>query len=134
MISTGKMYDFSIRTMEESAEFNSKQIARTEVLKDTLIQDGTTPMSILRVKNSHVNDMIMVYFPKQKVLWQADLLLREDKSGNLTATSRLVEELHRTISSHAIQKQDLNMIIGVHGKPATFDDMLELLQKRKGKA
>ncbi|HEY5824991.1 MAG TPA: MBL fold metallo-hydrolase [Cyclobacteriaceae bacterium] len=137
MISTKVMYDFSIRTMEESAEFNSKQVeqlAHIEVMKDTLIHDGLTPMRVLRIKNSHVNDMIMVYFPKQKVLWQADFLLREDKPGNLSAGSRLVEELNRTISSQAIQKHDLDIIIGVHGRPATFDDMLELMQKRKGKS
>jgi glyoxylase-like metal-dependent hydrolase (beta-lactamase superfamily II) len=137
VVSTKAMYDFSIRTLEESAEFNSKQagqIAHIDVTKDTLIHDGLTPIRVLRVRNSHVNDMIMVYFPKQKVLWQADLLLREDKAGNLSAGSRLVEELHRTISSQAIQKQDLDIIIGVHGRPASFDDLLDLLQKRKGKA
>ncbi len=77
--------------------------------------------------NPHANEMIVAYLPKEKILFQADLL-------NPAANGTLAIAQDATISfAEKIQQLGLNVekIYGVHGRAATPEELRTSIEKRR---
>jgi glyoxylase-like metal-dependent hydrolase (beta-lactamase superfamily II) len=77
--------------------------------------------------NPHANEMIVAYLPKQKILFQADLL-------NPAANGSIPIAQDVTISfAERLQqlKLDVEKIYGVHGRASTPDELRASIEKRR---
>jgi glyoxylase-like metal-dependent hydrolase (beta-lactamase superfamily II) len=75
----------------------------------------------------HANEMLIAYLPKEKLLFQADLVL-VNQDGTLPAASDSTVHL-----AEKIQQLGLNVekIVGAHGRMVTIAEMRTALEKRK---
>ena len=77
--------------------------------------------------NPHANEILVAYLPKQKILFQADML-------NPAANGSIPIAQDVTISfSENLQKLglDIEKIYGVHGRPATPEELQSSIDKRR---
>ncbi len=77
--------------------------------------------------NPHANEMIVAYLPKEKILFQGDLL-------NPAANGTIAIAQDTTISfAEEIQQLGLNVekIYGVHGRAATPEELRTSIEKRR---
>jgi glyoxylase-like metal-dependent hydrolase (beta-lactamase superfamily II) len=77
--------------------------------------------------NPHANEIIMAYLPKEKVLFQADML-------NPAANGSIPIAQDVTLSfNEKLQQLGLNVekIYGVHGRPATPEELKASIEKRR---
>ena len=77
--------------------------------------------------NPHANEMLVVYLPKEKILFQADML-------NAAANGTIPIAQDPTISfSEKLQQLGLNVekIYAVHGRAATPDELRTSIEKRR---
>jgi glyoxylase-like metal-dependent hydrolase (beta-lactamase superfamily II) len=78
--------------------------------------------------NPHANEMLVVYLPKEKILFQADMV-------NPAANGTIPIAQDPTISfSEKLQQLGLNVekIYGVHGRATTPDELRTSIEKRRG--
>ena len=78
--------------------------------------------------NPHAKEILVAYLPKQKILFQADML-------NPAANGSIPIAQDVTLSfSENLQKLglDVEKIYGVHGRPATPEEMRTAIEKRRG--
>jgi glyoxylase-like metal-dependent hydrolase (beta-lactamase superfamily II) len=75
----------------------------------------------------HADEMLIAYLPKEKLLFEADLVI-VNQDGTLPAASDSTVHL-----AEKIQQLGLNVekIIGAHGRVLTMDEMRASLEKRK---
>ena len=97
---------------------SSKPIIETFVGNKTLQDDRLNVQLIDFGPNSHAQELVVLYFPKEKILYQADLLISNDKGGLVTPLIPINFELYNQIKKHKLK---VNMIYGVHWKPVPFD-------------
>ena len=83
-----------------------------------VFDDGTHRLELYRFKSPHVDEMIVAYLPKEKVLLEADML-DIPEAGNPTPGDDTVDLLSQ------IEKLGLNVetIIPVHGRIGTITDL-----------
>lgn len=77
--------------------------------------------------NPHANEMLVVYLPKEKVLFQADML-------NPAANGSIPIAQDATVSfSEKLQQLGLQVdkIYGVHGRPATPEELRTSIERRR---
>ena len=77
--------------------------------------------------NPHANEMLVVYLPKEKILFQADLL-------NPAANGTIPIAQDATVSfSEKLQQLGLNVekIYGVHGRSATPEELRTSIERRR---
>ena len=77
--------------------------------------------------NPHANEMLMVYLPKEKILFQADML-------NPAANGTIPIAQDPTISfSEKLQQLGLNVekIYAVHGRATTPEELRTSIEKRR---
>jgi glyoxylase-like metal-dependent hydrolase (beta-lactamase superfamily II) len=80
--------------------------------------------------NPHANEMLVVYLPKEKILFQADLL-------NPAANGTIPIAQDATLSfSEKLQQLGLNVekIYGVHGRSATPEELRTSIERRRASA
>ena len=77
--------------------------------------------------NPHANEILVAYLPKQKILFQADLL-------NPAANGTIPIAQDATVSfSEKLQQLglDVEKIYGVHGRPATPQELKTSVERRR---
>jgi glyoxylase-like metal-dependent hydrolase (beta-lactamase superfamily II) len=89
--------------------------------------DGTRVVEIFDVSpNPHVDEMLVAYLPKEKVLFEADLfdieVLGHEGTGGAD-TEFLLKWIEKT-------KLDVQKIVPVHGVAATMDDLRKSVARR----
>jgi len=90
--------------------------------------DGTRTVELYSIgPTSHVNEMVMFYFPNEKILFQGDMFSMTE-SGGVPAGIESNVELARKIEELGL---DVRMLIGVHGRIATMEILREALGKMK---
>jgi glyoxylase-like metal-dependent hydrolase (beta-lactamase superfamily II) len=67
--------------------------------------------------NSHADELLAFYFPDEKILYQADMLISKDKGGLVLPLIPVNVELHKFIKR---EKLPVKTIYGVHWKEVEF--------------
>lgn len=70
--------------------------------------------------NSHADQMLVFYFPEEKILYQADLLISSDEGEIVKPLIPVNRELYDFIIQNHL---DVEKIYGVHMKPILFKDL-----------
>jgi hypothetical protein len=111
-----------------------KLAARTPVIevlenKKRVFQDSNHVVELYDIgPNPHANEMIVAYLPKEKIMFQGDLL-------NPAANGSIPIAQDTTLSfSEKLQQLglDVQKIYGVHGRATTPDELRTSVEKRKG--
>lgn len=96
--------------------------------KKRVFQDDKHVVELYDVgPNPHANEMLVAYFPKEKILFQADLL-------NPAANGTIPVAQDATIAfSERLQQLGLQVekIYGVHGRPATLEELRASVERRR---
>ena len=96
------------------------------------IEDGELQMQIYNTgPNSHAAEMLVVYFPKEKLLYQADLLISSDRGMLIEPLLPVNVELYDFIKK---MRLDAATIIGAHWKeiPFTVLENAVLAERNRG--
>jgi glyoxylase-like metal-dependent hydrolase (beta-lactamase superfamily II) len=103
---------------------------RFELVDESMRTLGSGAMRIdaYRVPNEHAESSLLFHLPAQKVLLQGDLFYVPDR-GPVPPAFAVTADLERIIEFH---KLEANVILAVHGRSTTFDEMRESLAKRSG--
>jgi glyoxylase-like metal-dependent hydrolase (beta-lactamase superfamily II) len=110
---------------------NKKPVVETFVGSKTL-QDDSLQVQLLDFgPNSHAQELVVLYFPKEKILYQADLLISSDKGGLVTPLIPINFELYQQIKKHKLK---VNTIYGVHWKPVQFADFEKAIKAQRAQA
>jgi glyoxylase-like metal-dependent hydrolase (beta-lactamase superfamily II) len=75
---------------------------------------------------SHVDEIVMAYLPKEKLIFQGDLIILPDR-GQPAPANALTVEFAKTIERLGL---DVETIAGVHGRVGTIADLREAVSKR----
>ena len=101
------------------------------VQKKRVFQDDKHVVELYDVgPNPHANEMLVAYFPKEKILFQADML-------NPAANGTIPIAQDATVSfSEKLQQLglDVEKIYGVHGRPATPQELKTSVERRRASA
>jgi len=96
--------------------------------KKRVFQDNRHVVELYDIgPNPHANEMIVAYLPKEKILFQADLL-------NPAANGTIAIAQDATMSfAEKLQQLSLNVekIYGVHGRAATPEELRTSIEKRR---
>ena len=75
---------------------------------------------------SHVDEIVMAYLPREKLVFQGDLLILPDR-GQPAPANTLAAEFAKAIERLGL---DVQAIAGVHGRVGTLADLREAVSKR----
>jgi len=77
--------------------------------------------------NPHAKEMLVAYLPKEKILFQADML-----NPNPNGSIPIAQDVTLSFSEN-LQKLGLAVekIYGVHGRPATPDELKTSIDRRR---
>jgi glyoxylase-like metal-dependent hydrolase (beta-lactamase superfamily II) len=105
-----------------------KLTVETIANKKRVFQDDKHVVEIYDIgPNPHANEMLVVYLPKEKILFQADLL-------NPAANGTIPIAQDTTVSFGERLKQmglQVEKIYGVHGRAATPEELWTSIEKRR---
>jgi hypothetical protein len=76
---------------------------------------------------SHVNEIVLAYFPKERLVFQGDLIIIAPR-GSPAPANALTAELARALERLHL---DVETIAGVHGRVGTIGDLREAIAKRR---
>lgn len=91
---------------------------------------GASRINVYRVPNEHAETSLLFHLPAQKVLLQGDLFYIPDR-GPIPPAFAVTADLERIIEHY---KLDATIVLALHGRSATLDEMRESLAKRSGLA
>lgn len=93
-----------------------------------VLTDGTTTVELIDIgPGGHTDEMLVAYFPNEKVVYQGDLLNRPANNDPATINATTVHFAKWLESS----KLDVERVIGVHGPPSTIDELRKGVAERK---
>lgn len=93
------------------------------------MSDGELEMHIIPFgPNSHTDEMLLFYFPKEQLIYQADLLISTDQGEVAKPLIPLNFELYRFIQAHGLK---VKTIYGTHWKEVSYAK-LEVAVKAAG--
>jgi glyoxylase-like metal-dependent hydrolase (beta-lactamase superfamily II) len=98
------------------------------VRENYVLSDGSRNMHMSYVQPlAHVEGMLMVYLPKEKMVIEADLY--DSSPGNRAATPE-----NRTLFNH-VQRLGLDVatIVPIHGRPVPWNDFVKLINARSAR-
>jgi glyoxylase-like metal-dependent hydrolase (beta-lactamase superfamily II) len=75
---------------------------------------------------SHVDEIVLAYLPKERLVFQGDLIILNDR-GEVAPANTLAQEFLRAIER---LKLDVQTIAGVHGRVGTIDDLRRAVSLR----
>jgi glyoxylase-like metal-dependent hydrolase (beta-lactamase superfamily II) len=105
-----------------------KLVIETIENKKRVFQDDKHLVELYDIgPNPHANEIIVAYLPKEKILFQGDLL-------NAAANGTIPIAQNVTISFAEKLQQlglDVEKIVGVHGRPATPQELRTSIEKRR---
>lgn len=115
-------------TQDALARNNRKPVFEIVADKKRIFSDDDQRVELYDIGPSpHANEMLVAYLPKEKILFQADLVL-VNQDGTIPAASDSSVQL-----AEKIQQLGLNVerIIGAHGRVLTMDELRTAITKRK---
>jgi glyoxylase-like metal-dependent hydrolase (beta-lactamase superfamily II)/outer membrane lipoprotein-sorting protein len=77
--------------------------------------------------NPHANEMLVAYLPKEKILFQADML-NPAPNGSIPIAQDSTVSFSNKLQQLGLQ---IDKIYGVHGRPATPEEMRTSIEKRR---
>ena len=77
--------------------------------------------------NPHANEILVAYLPKEKILFQADLL-NPAANGSIPIAQDVTMSFAEKLQQMGLQ---VEKIYGVHGRPATPDELRTSVEKRR---
>jgi glyoxylase-like metal-dependent hydrolase (beta-lactamase superfamily II) len=107
----------------DELQLNKRKLDVVLVSENKTIGDGNRSIEILSVKNSHSNDMLAVYLPKEKILLNSDLYSPGTAPPPFKVYSK---QLLDFITESGINVQS---IAGTHGKFGSLSDLQRLLHE-----
>ncbi len=128
-----KSFFEKVAAIDSSLLPHSSSARRTPVIetlenKKRVFQDDKHVVELYDIgPNPHANEMIVVYLPKEKILFQADML-------NPAANGTIPIAQDVTISFNEKLQQlglDVEKIYGVHGRAATPAELRASIEKRR---
>ena len=95
--------------------------------KKRVFTDGDMTVELHDIgPTSHVDEIVMAYLPKQKLIFQGDLAILPAR-GAVQAANALTVEFAKAIERLGL---DVETIAGVHGRVGTLTDIREAVAKR----
>jgi glyoxylase-like metal-dependent hydrolase (beta-lactamase superfamily II) len=89
--------------------------------KKRVFTDGARTVELYSIgPTSHVTDMVMFYFPKEKILFQGDMFSPLDQGG----MPPIIEINYELVKKVQELKLDVETLIGVHSGAVTWKDFL----------
>jgi glyoxylase-like metal-dependent hydrolase (beta-lactamase superfamily II) len=101
------------------------QVVMEPVSQKKIISDGNRSVEIYPVKNSHADDMLAVYLPKEKILLDSDLY---SPGGSPAPFKIYAKQLLDFITKTGI---DVRIIAGTHGGFGPFTDLQKFVNQDK---
>lgn len=99
------------------------------VNKKRVFQDDKHVVELYDIgPNPHANEIIVAYLPKEKILFQADLL-NPAPNGSIAIAQDATVSFSERIQQLGLQ---VDKIYGVHGRPATPEELRTSIEKRRG--
>jgi glyoxylase-like metal-dependent hydrolase (beta-lactamase superfamily II) len=90
------------------------------VKEKKVFDDGVRRVELYEFASPHVREMIVVYLPKEKILFQGDLLDLDLPEGGAPAAGADTADLLDRIERWQL---DVRQIVPVHGRLGTMDDL-----------
>ena len=95
--------------------------------KKRVFTDGDMTVELHDIgPTSHVDEIVMAYLPKQKLIFQGDLVILPAR-GDVPPANALTAEFAKSIERLGL---DVETIAGVHGRVGTLTDIREAVAKR----
>ena len=118
--------------MRPDALSNKPATPVIETFKDKRVfDDGTHTVELYQISNPHVGEMIIAYLPKEKILFEADMLdIDTAESGGPPAAGEDTADFAEKIKKMGLQ---IETIVPVHGHPGTLADLQKALANRTAK-
>lgn len=114
--------------LPNSTAGSRKPVIETIENKKRVFQDDKHVVELYDIgPNPHANEIVIAYLPKEKIVFQADLL-------NAAANGTFPIAQDATISFAEKLQQlglDVEKIVGVHGRPATLQELRTTIEKRR---
>jgi glyoxylase-like metal-dependent hydrolase (beta-lactamase superfamily II) len=89
--------------------------------KKRVFTDGKRTVELYSIgPTSHVRDMVMFYFPKEKILFQGDMFSQLDQGG----IPPIIEINHELVKKVKELRLDVETLIGVHSGAVSWKDFL----------
>lgn len=99
------------------------------VNKKRVFQDDKHVVELYDIgPNPHANEIIVAYLPKEKILFQADLL-NPAPNGSIAIAQDATVSFSEKLQQLGLQ---IDKIYGVHGRPATPEELRTSIEKRRG--
>jgi hypothetical protein len=80
--------------------------------------------------NPHANEILVAYLPKQKILFQADML-NPAANGTIPIAQDVTVSFSEKLQQLGL---DVEKIYGVHGRPATPEELKTSVERRRASA
>jgi glyoxylase-like metal-dependent hydrolase (beta-lactamase superfamily II) len=96
--------------------------------KKVLSDENITVELIKLPSNSHADELIAYYFPKEKILYQADMIISSDEGKVVQPLIPLNFELYNFIKTNKLK---VDTIYGVHWLPIAFKDLEKAIKENK---
>ena len=95
-----------------------------------VLTDGTTTVELIDIgPGGHTDEMLVAYLPKEKLVFQGDLVNRPANNDPATINATTVHFANWLSRS----KLDIERVIGVHGPPSTLTELNQgVAAKQKG--
>jgi glyoxylase-like metal-dependent hydrolase (beta-lactamase superfamily II) len=94
--------------------------------KKRVFTDGDMTVELHDIgPTSHIDEIVMAYFPREKLIFQGDLLILNDH-GVPAPANKLTQEFARAIDRLGL---DVQTIAGVHGRVGTIGDLRTAVSK-----
>jgi flavorubredoxin len=96
--------------------------------KKRVFQDDKHVVELYDVgPNPHANEMLVAYLPKEKILFQADML-NAAPNGSIPIAQDTTVSFSEKLQQLGLQ---VDKIYGVHGRPATPEELRTSVEKRR---
>jgi glyoxylase-like metal-dependent hydrolase (beta-lactamase superfamily II) len=121
----------SVFTMEPDSLTQNPQPLKWESIEKgkRVLTDGTTTVELIDIgPGGHTDEMLVAYFPNEKLIFQGDLLNRPANNDPATINDTTV---HFAKWLEA-RKLPVERVIGVHGPPSTMDELRKGVAEKTG--
>ncbi|MGA9995555.1 MAG: MBL fold metallo-hydrolase, partial [Pyrinomonadaceae bacterium] len=92
-----------------------------------VFDDGAHTVELYQIANPHAGEMIIAYLPKEKILFEADMLDIDTAESGPSAAGEDTADLAAWIQKTGLQ---IETIVPVHGHPGTLADLQKALANR----
>jgi glyoxylase-like metal-dependent hydrolase (beta-lactamase superfamily II) len=133
IVTTAGNKNFLERTASVDSSLLPKLAKRTPVIevlenKKRVFQDTNHVVELYDIgPNPHSNEIIVAYLPKEKILFQADLL-NPAANGSIPIAQDVTPSFSQRLDQMGLQ---VEKIYGVHGRPASPEELRTSVAKRK---